>query len=196
MGTSGWSWKRRPKYALSIVVVAIATVLATVYWSVSTARIQQEHTDAVVSMFGGAESLAIVAHPERVEAYRLGLLPEGVDSGKATLADHPITAGPVEVPLAVAADFGRVLTSGESYGWGYAKGCGAPIYGVAVSFYRPAGRIDVLFCFKCNVLMVEHNGSITGGEDFDPIRPILVRSVKSLFPGDAVIQSLPENGEG
>lgn len=186
----------RPKYALSIVVVAIATVLATVYWRVSTARIQQEHTDAVVSMFGGAESLAIVAHPERVQAYRLGLLPEGVDSDKATLAAHPITDGPVEVPSAVAADLARVLTSGESYGWEYAKGCGAPIYGVAVSFHSPAGRVDVLFCFKCNVLLVTRDGSITGGEDFDDVRPLLVRSVKSLFPGDSVIQSLRENRGG
>ncbi len=189
-------FRMKLKYVLSIVLVVIATVLVTVYWIVSTTRIQKEHADAVVSMFGGNESLAIVAHPERVEAYRLGLLPEGIDSDKATLADHPITGGPVKVPPAVGAELARVLTSGESYGWDYAKGCGNPIYGDAVSFHRPPGRVDVLFCFKCDVLMVERDGSITGGEDFDDIRPILVRSIKPLFPGDAVIQSLHENHGG
>ena len=183
----------RRKHTPFIVAAVVGTILATVYYVISSARTQQEHADAVVSMFGGDESLAIVAHPEKVEAYRLGLLPEGVDSGKATLADHPITAGPVEVPAAVGKDLARVLTSGESYGWEYAKTCGDPIYGVALSFHREADRIDVLFCFKCNVLGVQRNGSITGGEDFDPIRPILVRSIKPLFPGDAVIQSLGEN---
>jgi hypothetical protein len=186
----------KPKYVLSIVVLVIATALTTVYWIVTTNRLQQEHAAAVVTMFGGDESLAIVAHPEKVEAYRLGLLPEGVDTGKATLADHPITGGPVEVPPAVGADLARVLKSGESYGWDYDKLCGAPVFGVAVSFHRAADRIDVLFCFKCNVLLVERNGSITGGEDFDPIRPILVRSIKLLFPADAVIQSLGESPGG
>jgi hypothetical protein len=189
-------FKIRRNYALPIVVAVIAAVLATVYLVISTIRDRQEHTNAVVSMFGGEDSLAILVHPTRVEAYRLGLLPEGVDSSNATLADHPIIDGSVDVPAAVGAGLARVLTSGESYGWEYAKGCGTPIYGVAVSFYRPPHRIDVLFCFKCNVLMVVRNGSITGGEDFDPIRPILVRSIKPLFPGDAVVQSLRENRGG
>jgi hypothetical protein len=143
-------------------------------------------------MFGGDESLAVVAHPTRVEAYWLGSHSEGVDSLKATLSDYPITFVPVKVPAAVGADLARVLTSAESDNWDSYKGC-RPRPGVAVSFHRPSGRIDVLLCFECNILLVARDASIIGDEDFDDIRPILMRSIKPLFPKDAVVQSLGEN---
>lgn len=58
----------------------------------------------------------------------------------------------------------------------------APSYGVRIRFYAGADEIDVLLCFHCNLLAVYRNGVLTGGEGFDFIRPVLVRTVKSLFP--------------
>jgi len=63
---------------------------------------------------------------------------------------------------------------------------------VRISFYSGPDRVDVLFCFECNVLWVFHNGVQTGGEGFDYVRPNFVRAVKPLFPSDKGIQELHE----
>jgi hypothetical protein len=181
----------RAKHVKYLVVAIVATV-ATAYLVISSARSNQARAKAVVRMFGGEESLDIVVHPRRVEAYRLGALPELVNWQNATLSDYPMTAGPVEVPAAISSELSKTLSAAGSYGWDYAKGC-APRYGVGITFRGSVNRIDVLFCFECDVLLVARDGSIIGGEDFDDIRPSLVRAVKVLFPSDSVIQNLREN---
>ena len=61
------------------LVLSGISLTAVVALSFVTASAKRERTKAVREMFGGREGLATVARPERVEAYRLGLLPQGSD---------------------------------------------------------------------------------------------------------------------
>jgi hypothetical protein len=45
-------------------------------------------------------------------------------------------------------------------------------------------------------LGVFKKGALIGGEDFDNGRPQIVRFMKKVFPGNPVIQGLPESGCG
>ncbi|HEX5447330.1 MAG TPA: hypothetical protein VFW87_26180, partial [Pirellulales bacterium] len=83
------------------------------------------------------------------------------------------------------------LASPKSYLWETVKGC-LPEYGACLTFFRTDHRVDVLVCFECNVLLVAFDGTLSGGEDFDAIRPVLVRAAKAAFPADAVLQGLAD----
>lgn len=144
---------------------------------------------AVSQMFGGDAALDTVAHASRVEAFRLGPLPADVQWQDAAREDYPVTSGPVDVPAPAAAEIAAALISKDSYRWHSIKLC-MPNYGVRLSFYREADRVDVFLCFECDILGIAHNGRATGGEDFDDVRPVFVRASKKLFPDDPEIQGL------
>lgn len=140
-------------------------------------------TSRVLQMFGGEPGLSTIRRPDRVEAFRIA------DDSMGDSTSFPIKVGPVRLAEGDIAAVSAALLSPASYGWEYAKGC-LPDYGVCLSFFRGSDRVDVALCLKCQILLVGHNGAITGGEDFDPINPLLVRTVKKLFPGDKTIQAL------
>ncbi|MGC1272412.1 MAG: hypothetical protein WBC44_01800 [Planctomycetaceae bacterium] len=159
---------------------------------VAYARVEAAE-DRVAEMFGGRDGLKTLTEPDKVEAYRLRPLPQDKQGRRTPLKEFQILSGPVTVPKESAKNVARSLLSYDSYEWDSAKGC-LPIYGVRLSFARGDDRVDVLLCFQCDVLLVYRNGKITGGEDFDAIRPVLVRTVKPLFPDDEVVQGLKERG--
>ncbi len=154
-----------------------------------TRRERQRQRTAIAEMFGGGPALATVAKPSRVEAYRLDPLPAGRSWTEASVADYPVTAGPVAVPAAIVGPVSAALLSPDTYGWDFAKSC-LPTYGVRLSFHRGGERIDVLFCFECNILLIGRDGRTTGGEDFDRNRAVFVRAARALFPEDDLIQRL------
>ena len=142
----------------------------------------------VVQMFGGEAGLSTIRQPDRVEAFRI------LDDSKDKATDFQIQAGPVRLAQNDISAISAALLSPASYGWEYVKGC-LPDYGVCLSFFRGSDRVDVVLCLECQILLIGHNGVITGGEDFDPINPLLVRTVKELFPGDKAIQALGADDE-
>jgi hypothetical protein len=142
-------------------------------------------------LFGGAEGLAVVTMADHVEAYRI-TLPEGKEAGSVADTEYRATAGPVALSKHQLSEVANALASSASYKWDSAKACGPPRHGVKLSFHRGASRIDVYLCFKCDELEVVRDGVLVGGEDFDPIRPLLLRMIKQLFPRDLTIQSLKE----
>jgi hypothetical protein len=149
----------------------------------------------MLKLFGGVKNMEIVRHPTRVEAYRLGDPPSGsppTDEASVSPLDYPVTAGPVLVSNKTAAAVSTSLMSRETYGWDYAKACGEPIYGVKLSFFQGNDRVDVYFCFLCNVLAVACDGQTFGGEDFDDARAVFVQAAKQAFPDDPIIQKLVE----
>jgi len=71
-----------------------------------------------------------------------------------------------------------------------------PDYAVMFTFHGSRANIHVLFCFRYNqmaVLVGTGNNAlrVNAEEEFDPIRPELLKIVKRLFPGDSDIQALP-----
>ncbi len=183
------TWIRRiaqKKLLLPVILTTAALVFALVI-----ARTKHERSNFIKQMFGGNQGLAAVAHPLLVEAFRLGPLPNGSDWATATPSDYPTVAGPIPVPAPIASQVSETLTSTRPHGVEAARGC-SPRFGVRFSFHGAHDSLDVLFCFECNILWVFRNGSRTGGEGFDYVRPNFVRAVKSLFPGDEEIQDLRE----
>lgn len=136
----------------------------------------------LLKLYGGLKGFVVLHTPERVEAFRLS----------HTTGEEPtVTAGPVKVDQKVVKQLVSALSARQSYGWEYGKGC-IPVWGVRLSFYRHNDRIDILLCFDCDILRVSLNGKPIEHEDFDPIRPQLVRAMKAIFPNDPVVQNLPE----
>jgi hypothetical protein len=172
------------RHVISLVVLT-AAMLTTAVW-LARAPVDKSHSAKVAALFGGAEAIDTLLYAEKVEAYRIGPYH---DARPKALADYPILAGPVPVPKREASDVAAALASPRSYVWDTAKGC-APSFGVRLSFIWRTERIDVLLCFKCNILLVYYNSREMGYEDFDPIRPILVQAARASFPDDPVIRSL------
>lgn len=137
------------------------------------------------SLFGDKEAQAVVAKPTKVHAYRLA------DNSfyQRAVKDYKTIAGPVAVEDALAKSLGQVLLDEKSYLWDVGKGCD-PSYGVRLEFIQADKTTDVFFCFDCNILDVYVNGKPVGGEDFDDVRPQLVKAMQKIFPDDKVIQGL------
>jgi hypothetical protein len=167
----------------AVMVVAVIAATAGAKWFL-TAR--SSATPELRKLYGGSEGFAVLQKAERIEAFRLN---HNYRAGQ----EPTVTEGPITVSQPVAQQLISVLSAHEAYGWNYAKGC-IPVWGVRLSFYHGADRVDILLCFQCNLLLVSLNGTQTTGdvEDFDPIRPQLVQAMKAIFPNDQVIQNLPE----
>ena len=177
----------RKRVAAYLLVMAVAVAAAGVcLWFALTSG-QRE----VLRTFGGTESVRILKNPTKVEAFRLGKLPEGMHLHEAGLEDYPITAGPFSVPTEIAQSITAALLDPDSYVW-LPKKC-KPKYGVRVAFHGSGGRIDILLCFECDYLASYRDGEPVSGGNFDYARAELVLAAKAIFPEDEVIQSLAED---
>jgi hypothetical protein len=146
---------------------------------------------AIEQLFGGSANVAVVGHPKKVEAFRIGPLPHGHAWDDVPISDYPVIAGPVGLSPEIATNASAVLLSPSTYVWDSDKSC-IPAYGVRLSFIQDTDRVDVLLCFECDMLLVGR-GDVLGGEDFDNGRLTLVRAAKAAFPDDEIIQQLEEN---
>jgi hypothetical protein len=170
-----------------LIATAVAAVVLTAlvrFWSAF------QNSD-VRQMFGGAAGIDALRSADRVEAYRLGKLPDEINWQTATVSDYPVAAGPVVVPGSTAKHIAVVLQKPTSYGWEFAKSC-IIRPGVRLDFIRGNDRLQILLCFECDIVSIVLNGEHVGGEDFDNVRGELVRAIRSLFPDDPVIQTLRE----
>ncbi len=174
--------KRRLVLA-SVVFVNVAVTIAAGFWAWSN-----EPSSPVERMLGGAQVVETIREPDRVEAYRLKPDTAYWGLAKITISDFVATAGPIDVAPQIQARLSNALLSPDSY-WDGFKPC-VPEYGVRLAFFRGTERVDVLFCFECDMLLVFHNDRVSGGEDFDQARPVFVKAVKEVFPQDKAIQKL------
>jgi hypothetical protein len=176
----GPAGQMRKRYLVLALVLAVLAFAAATY-----ARLQ----NTIERMFGGAENVAVVARPQRVEAYRIGPLPAAIFWQNAKFSDYPEIAGPLVLPEDVAAEAADALLSPRTYMLDATKSC-VPHYGVKLSFIRGSGRVDVLVCYECLILWVGRDGQAVGGGNFDYGEAELVEAAKAAFPGDAEIQGL------
>ena len=169
--------------AATRIAIALAMLMGTTCLQLLSPAVASAPQPALVKLYGGPKGFAVLQKPDRVEAFRLS----------HAIGEEPvITAGPLKVEPPIAGQIVSILSAQKSYGWEFGKGC-IPNWGVRLSFYRGADRLDVLLCFECDILAVSWNGKKAQHEDFDPVRAELVRAVKALFPDDPVIQKLLEN---
>jgi hypothetical protein len=180
--------KLATRYSPKMVLLTMAA-LAAAYLLLLTYLHFNAEAD-LRQIFGGPAGLAAVRYPERVEAYRIGKL---ADDAKwpAAPADFPILAGPVAASLPSVADLSRTLQDRNYYVWNKSRDC-APHPDVRFDFTHDKDRLTVLVCFECNMITSYLNDKPVSEMISDYLRPTLVRTARSLFPGDPKIQSLSE----
>ena len=134
----------------------------------------------------------IPREPTRVEVFRVSSEQAG-PSDAAKIGGYPILGTGKEQGPEFAARLSKVLRSdGVTPN---RKKCGLQP-GVAYRLWNGNKAVEVLVCFKCDVLwphVVGEEGVPPHHEwkDFDPVRPELLALTKEAFPEDAEIQSLP-----
>jgi hypothetical protein len=170
----------------TMAILALGYILLLTY-------LHYQETAPLRRVFGGSAGWSILTDADRVEAYRIGQLPDKSSEAfsRAQIADFPILKGPVAVPATHVDTLKLTFQDFDTYGWKFAKGC-IPSPGVRLDFIRSEQRLSVLLCFECDILSSYIDGKHVGGEDFDHARPVLVRTVRSLFPDDPIIQSIAE----
>lgn len=141
--------------------------------------------ESLDSLFGDKEAQSVVAKPTKVQAYRLA----DHSFYKPTAKEYKVIAGPVAVDDALAKSVGQLLLDEKSYLWDVGKACD-PIFGVRLEFIQGDKSTNVCFCFECDILQVYVDGKPVGSEDFDEVRPQLVKLMQKIFPEDKVIQGL------
>ena len=125
-------------------------------------------------LFGGADGVAAMNAPDKVEAWRtisqdkleLGQR-EGkkVPPTKGKLADYLIVEGPVEVDALSGAEIATILQRNQ-YKWEPPPVDCIPNPGFAVQFTKGTNSVLVFFCFECSVMDTYYNGGRAGYADF------------------------------
>lgn len=164
-------------------------ILAIVCAQSSCNTSRQPDTVVAEKVFGGKSNLEIVQKAEKVETIRLVTDIDRLPEHEKALADYPTVGVPKKVPAEIAARVAATLAAPGSYVWDSPKGC-VPIYGVRMSFVRGEDRIDILFCFECDILLVLCNNRLVGSGSFDLAHDSLLKEIKVLFPDDPAIQEL------
>ncbi len=150
-----------------------------------------------IGLFGCGSSMlpgeSIVTGATRVEVFRVGSEQTNPQDGKA-LGGYPILATGKEQGADFAARLAKVLKSdGVTPN---RKKCGLQP-GVGYRIWNGKLSVEVLICFKCDVLWPHVVGSSDAAphrewQDFDPARADLLALTKEAFPDDAEIQALPK----
>ena len=111
-------------------------------------------------LFGGAEGIATMSTPDKVEAWRttsraklMEEEPEGkkVTQTKGKLADYLIVEGPVEVDAKSSAELATLLQSNIYIHYEEDLDC-LPKPGFAVRFNKGTNSVLVFFCFECGIM--------------------------------------------
>ncbi len=137
-----------------------------------------------------------MTEPVRVEAVRVKGDNAEFPGDKADqhIGGYEITSKPVAVSEEDVQTLLNTLGDSDTYGWAFAKGC--QFYpGAAVRFVGKDRKVEILFCFGCEELMVLLDGERVGGEDFDHARTAFVKVMQSIFPDDKPIQGLKTREE-
>lgn len=166
------------RYIFPIVAI-LATIVTAVWYSTASNNIP-----------GGS----ILRDAKRAEVFRVGPEPVANATG-GVIGGYPILATGKEQGANYAARLSKVLRSGGVTQ--NRKKCGLQP-GVAYRLWNDDRAVEVLVCFKCDVLWPHVVGSSDKDthyewQDFDPVRGKLVALAKEAFPDDAEIQSLHEH---
>jgi hypothetical protein len=144
----------------------------------------------LVLQFLGPEAASIIAKAERVEAFRLDPSDQPpLKPGDREISGYRIIATGQAKGKESAARLAALLLDERSYWFkGPSKIC-KPEPTFAFRLWHERQHADVVLCFECTLLQVNPEVYF---DDFDPMRPELVKLAKAAFPRDPVIQKLPD----
>ncbi len=151
--------------------------------------------DSAAAEFLGADAVALLAAPDRIESFRVKRpLDRPIDPARALAGVERLADGPL-LDAAQTALVRDLLFAEDSYLFELAKGC-IPTPGVLLRAWRGERFADLYLCFECQMWAVTVDTPADRfplgreWEDFDPVQRQLVALAKALFPADAAIQAL------
>lgn len=126
--------------------------------------------------------MAILKHPDRVEAVLLGE-PKKFDGAYPEPHEYDLVSDPQEVAADIARNVSDALTTRELHriidpG---AKSC-ITRYGVRMSYHSGTDKADLYFCFTCMDLAVYLNDKPVGLMQFIFVCKRLLDDMQSIFP--------------
>jgi len=150
----------------------------------------------IETLFGSRSVYDIIANADYIDVWLIRS--DDVENNNwdfASVSDYPIEEGPIRLPTSKSEIVCRALTDARNYGWNTVKDCWLKPC-VKMTCVKDDQSVEILYCFTCNILGICSNDKTVRGEDFDMIRPLLIRNLKPLFPNNKLIQGLPETGLG
>ena len=163
---------------------ARSPIMLVVAIAIGCEQTNHRSTGDVAILFGPSQVLDAINSSTNVTAYRL---PEN-SYNRAKLDEYKMLSGPISLSSDTQARVRSILLDPAMYG-GPSTAC-VPDYGVRFQFRHNGKDVDVLLCFKCDILGVYEDGDARRIEYFTPGRTQFVTLVKELFPDDADIALL------
>lgn len=149
--------------------------------------------ERMIGVLGSRENLEIIRQAERVEA--CPLIIDWDASGKDGKGMISSEGSYLTVGESDAALFKTRLLAPSSYTWGGEEKDCMPDYHLRIRFHRGGSRVDVDFCFGCDILEFHHGTKVFGHKDFDPVSKELFSVFLRLFPADPTMRLLKERRE-
>lgn len=166
-----------PRFTIRLALVAI-TVLGSV------AAAADKGPSTAEDVLGGREVVQTILEAKKAVVFRL----KG-ETLKSKPAEYEVLTGPLAVDGNTAQQLAQTVTAYRTYEREIALGC-EPVFGVRTTFAHEKNRVDVVYCFDCDLLAVYLNDKRVGDGCFAPGRAKLVALTKTLLPKDEVIQGL------
>ena len=132
-------------------------------------------------MFGVAENLEIVRHPDKVDACVLRYFPP--PNGKRENHERYEDTAFIEVSAKSVAAIRDVLLADSTYIWDRVTICW-PRYHTRMRFHRAGKVVAVDFCLDCSLVQVLRDGRFVGNGLFHKRFPGLLAELRQIFPND------------
>jgi hypothetical protein len=149
--------------------------------------------ERLVGMLGAKENYETVRQAERVEACPLIIdWAASAKEGKGIISSE---GAYVDLSESDARLLKAKLVNSASYLWGTEEKECSPDYHLRVRLYHRNKRVDVDFCFGCDILQFHRGTEMFAEKNFDPTSKELFSVFLRLFPSDPVMLHLKERRE-
>jgi len=132
----------------------------------------------LIADLGGEQVAAVIGNYDRAEA---ALVEPPANDKHYEPHEYVVLGKPQPVAAQVAADISHTLLDPNEHSGDSPKSC-IPRYGVRLSFFAKADRVDVYFCFECAILEVYLNDKPAGGLSFELPYRRLITDVLKIYP--------------
>jgi hypothetical protein len=167
----------------------LALVLGLMSWAWERER--QRRESFLTKALGGKESRRIIAAPDSVDVYLLGI-PAALRERQLEPKDYVITKGPVRLAPETAAEISRLINESNSYDVRNDCKCALPLSRIRLRFRQGASEawIDVPLHDGPH-LVVHQGGIIVAGGHFEPGITEMLRTMQRVFPKADLLDKFP-----
>jgi hypothetical protein len=142
----------------------------------------------ILQLYSGETSVDLLAHPSKVQAFRVAAAPRAPKTGETHAGPFIATAPIVDVPADAAAELSATLSDADAYDWRRGPKPFAPQIGLA--FVRGAYVLEAALDLDTAQIRVFAGDQPLGSQSIAPSRARFLAVAKRLFKDDAAVQSM------